>query len=314
MSYPGLMANHYGASSQVIQQQPRPVQQSPASVTQYHPQLPPGWEARHDRNGRLYFVEHATKSTTWNDPRPLPPGWESKLDERLNRRYFVDHNTKTTSWTDPRPPINLPQQNNNAAPAALRQSQISGTSLALLQQEGLGSAMNGLSLNANNLSSPARPPNSPSPSSAGIPVPGSSADPFTSSKGNKDPAAHANDLQWYKDVLQMSLADRAITPDEDRLLAAVRVKLHIDTAAHNDILQQIGWSLDDYERCRRTDDDPWSKECVVCLDNAALYIILDCYHLCLCEHCAQRMMDDMKEGTQHCPKCRADIRLIHKTY
>jgi hypothetical protein len=31
--------------------------------------LPPGWEGRLTRNGRLYFVDHNTRTTTWGDPR-----------------------------------------------------------------------------------------------------------------------------------------------------------------------------------------------------------------------------------------------------
>ncbi|PRP81875.1 NEDD4-like E3 ubiquitin-protein ligase WWP1-like [Planoprotostelium fungivorum] len=33
--------------------------------------------------------------------RPLPAGWEKRLDNK-GRVYFVDHNTKTTTWDDPR--------------------------------------------------------------------------------------------------------------------------------------------------------------------------------------------------------------------
>ena len=31
--------------------------------------LPPGWEERRGRRGRSYFVDHNTRTTTWNDPR-----------------------------------------------------------------------------------------------------------------------------------------------------------------------------------------------------------------------------------------------------
>ena len=35
--------------------------------------LPPGWEARFDPSyGRYYFINHATKQTTWTDPRLAP--------------------------------------------------------------------------------------------------------------------------------------------------------------------------------------------------------------------------------------------------
>lgn len=37
---------------------------------------------------------------------PLPSGWEMRLTS-TGRVYFVDHNTRTTSWDDPRLPPNL---------------------------------------------------------------------------------------------------------------------------------------------------------------------------------------------------------------
>uniref|UniRef100_A0A7N6AVD5 E3 ubiquitin-protein ligase n=1 Tax=Anabas testudineus TaxID=64144 RepID=A0A7N6AVD5_ANATE len=71
--------------------------------------LPPGWEKRQD-NGRVYFVNHNTRTTQWDDPRtqgmikehPLPPGWEMKYTPE-GVRYFVDHNSRTTTFKDPRP-------------------------------------------------------------------------------------------------------------------------------------------------------------------------------------------------------------------
>ena len=53
-----------------------------------------------------------------------------------------------------------------------------------------------------------------------------------------------------------------------------------------------------------------------CLDAPATHIILDCFHLCLCEGCAERMNEaSRREGKEEvCPKCRSPVRLIHKTY
>uniref|UniRef100_A0A8C8DZ48 E3 ubiquitin-protein ligase n=1 Tax=Oryzias sinensis TaxID=183150 RepID=A0A8C8DZ48_9TELE len=66
-------------------------------------------EKRQD-NGRVYFVNHNTRTTQWDDPRtqgmikehPLPPGWEMKYTAE-GVRYFVDHNSRTTTFKDPRP-------------------------------------------------------------------------------------------------------------------------------------------------------------------------------------------------------------------
>ena len=65
-------------------------------------QLPEGWEIRFDQYGRKYYVDHTTKSTTWERPSstPLPSGWEMRRDPR-GRVYYVDHNTRTTTWQRP---------------------------------------------------------------------------------------------------------------------------------------------------------------------------------------------------------------------
>uniref|UniRef100_A0A2K6E5N7 E3 ubiquitin-protein ligase n=4 Tax=Cercopithecinae TaxID=9528 RepID=A0A2K6E5N7_MACNE len=72
-------------------------QQLPAAA-QAPDALPAGWEQRELPNGRVYYVDHNTKTTTWE--RPLPPGWEKRTDPR-GRFYYVDHNTRTTTWQPP---------------------------------------------------------------------------------------------------------------------------------------------------------------------------------------------------------------------
>ncbi|XP_053101111.1 NEDD4-like E3 ubiquitin-protein ligase WWP1 isoform X3 [Hemicordylus capensis] len=74
------------------------VRQQPVS-TSIEP-LPPGWEQRKDPHGRTYYVDHNTRTTTWERPQPLPPGWERRVDDR-GRVYYVDHNTRTTTWQRP---------------------------------------------------------------------------------------------------------------------------------------------------------------------------------------------------------------------
>lgn len=100
--------------------------------------LPAGWEQRFTPEGRAYFVDHSTRTTTWLDPRrlqrpgstintgqaanqlavaqqqaantlgPLPSGWEMRVTN-TGRIYFVDHTTKITTWDDPRLPSSVDQ-------------------------------------------------------------------------------------------------------------------------------------------------------------------------------------------------------------
>ncbi|EHA55667.1 NEDD4 E3 ubiquitin-protein ligase [Pyricularia oryzae] len=142
-----LPEDRTGANSPTLQQQQQQQQQAAAQAannqTMMHTgatspgtgELPPGWEQRFTPEGRPYFVDHNTRTTTWVDPRrqqyirmyggqnnangtiqqqpvsqlgPLPSGWEMRLTNTA-RVYFVDHNTKTTTWDDPRLPSSLDQ-------------------------------------------------------------------------------------------------------------------------------------------------------------------------------------------------------------
>uniref|UniRef100_A0A1A9UJ16 WW domain-containing protein n=1 Tax=Glossina austeni TaxID=7395 RepID=A0A1A9UJ16_GLOAU len=100
--------------------------------------LPPGWEQAKTNDGQIYYLNHTTKTTQWEDPRiqfkqqqalnaaanarlnnktggnaasllngdlgPLPEGWEQALTE-TGDVYFINHIDRTTSWNDPRIPI-----------------------------------------------------------------------------------------------------------------------------------------------------------------------------------------------------------------
>lgn len=86
--------------------------------------LPEGWTMQVAPNGRVFFINHSEKKTTWVDPRtgrpsalpsqtnvpnrrheddlgPLPEGWEERVHTD-GRIFFIDHNTRTTQWEDPR--------------------------------------------------------------------------------------------------------------------------------------------------------------------------------------------------------------------
>ncbi|XP_065333977.1 E3 ubiquitin-protein ligase Nedd-4 isoform X3 [Cloeon dipterum] len=87
--------------------------------------LPPGWTMQMAPNGRVFYIDHNERATTWVDPRsgraspmpnqvhnpsikkpedelgPLPEGWEERIHTD-GRIFFIDHNTRTTQWEDPR--------------------------------------------------------------------------------------------------------------------------------------------------------------------------------------------------------------------
>uniref|UniRef100_G1QAL7 WW domain-containing protein n=1 Tax=Myotis lucifugus TaxID=59463 RepID=G1QAL7_MYOLU len=78
--------------------------------------LPEGWEEARDFDGKVYYIDHTSHTTSWMDPRDrytkpltfaacisdeLPLGWEEAYDPRVGD-YFIDHNTKTTQTEAPR--------------------------------------------------------------------------------------------------------------------------------------------------------------------------------------------------------------------
>lgn len=80
-----------------------------------HEPMPANWEVRSTPEGKIYYVNHTTRTTHWTCPKnftdvsskdtkggPLPEGWEQLLDQN-GRPYYADHNTRTTSWVRPNP-------------------------------------------------------------------------------------------------------------------------------------------------------------------------------------------------------------------
>eukprot|EP00043_Microstomoeca_roanoka_P017295 m.180250 g.180250 ORF g.180250 m.180250 type:complete len:544 (+) comp16612_c0_seq4:366-1997(+) len=86
--------------------------------------LPAGWSVGKTSDGRTYFIDERTKTTTWLDPRTkrpypglatqpgqgvvgmaaadgLPEGWEA-VQTAAGQVYYVNHIHQTTTWDDPR--------------------------------------------------------------------------------------------------------------------------------------------------------------------------------------------------------------------
>ncbi|XP_035783519.1 E3 ubiquitin-protein ligase Nedd-4-like isoform X1 [Anopheles albimanus] len=112
--------------------------------------LPAGWSMQLAPNGRVFFIDHNERKTSWVDPRtgraspmpnsggggsgggsggsggsgsdahkpedglaPLPEGWEERVHTD-GRIFFIDHNTRTTQWEDPR--LSIPNIAGQAVP------------------------------------------------------------------------------------------------------------------------------------------------------------------------------------------------------
>ncbi|XP_054709816.1 protein kibra-like [Uloborus diversus] len=78
--------------------------------------LPDGWDVGRDFDGKIYFIDHINKKTTWIDPRDrytkpqtfadcvgdeLPFGWEECFDDQIGV-YYIDHMNQSNQIEDPR--------------------------------------------------------------------------------------------------------------------------------------------------------------------------------------------------------------------
>ena len=73
--------------------------------------LPSHIEERFTADGRVYYVNHQTSTTSWERPvfsaptttnqqKSLPPGWEQRTDQ-TGRIFYVDHANGRTQWDFP---------------------------------------------------------------------------------------------------------------------------------------------------------------------------------------------------------------------
>ncbi|XP_028977564.1 protein WWC3 isoform X2 [Esox lucius] len=120
--------------------------------------LPAGWEEARDYDGRVFFIDHNTRQTSWIDPRDritkpltfadcvgdeLPLGWEVVYDQQVGV-YYIDHINKTTQIENPRTQWRQEQERmlkeylvvaQEALRAKREMYQVKQQRLALIQQE-----------------------------------------------------------------------------------------------------------------------------------------------------------------------------------
>jgi len=66
--------------------------------------LPHGWEQRTTPEGRVFFVSHTTRATSWTPPvdsEELPSGWSWGVDPQAQRKFYIDSNSRQTTWVKP---------------------------------------------------------------------------------------------------------------------------------------------------------------------------------------------------------------------
>ncbi|TYZ57095.1 hypothetical protein PybrP1_010864 [[Pythium] brassicae (nom. inval.)] len=99
------------------------------------------WERVKDAHGRVFYVNHVTRETSWHLPTsdPLPPGWQ-ELKDAEGRVYYVDHNSRTTTWMDPRVAARSRRLAHSQSQLSQSQAQSQSQSQAQLRASAIGPA------------------------------------------------------------------------------------------------------------------------------------------------------------------------------
>ncbi|XP_069677377.1 uncharacterized protein [Periplaneta americana] len=82
---------------------------TPTRLEELQQALKPGWTVHAAQDGRLYYCNHLTQTSSWLPPVEtwadtsggFPYGWEQAADSD-GKPYFINHLNKTTTYEDPR--------------------------------------------------------------------------------------------------------------------------------------------------------------------------------------------------------------------
>jgi len=134
--------------------------------------------------------------------------------------------------------------------------------------------------------------------------------------GKKEEATEA-DLDAYRETLRAMCLDDRLSADELRFLAEMRRQRTIKEKQHFQVLNDLGITKERFTAMIKNDREEnkgfAGRSCVTCMDACADHVIMRCFHLCLCEHCATELRN-MPAAKQKCPKCSAAITEIQKVY
>jgi hypothetical protein len=114
--------------------------------------------------------------------------------------------------------------------------------------------------------------------------------------------ARAEQAERARAAAEAEAAEAAAEAVAEAAVVAQRHQMEQELAALNLRVQQVQAQLGVVAPAPQ----PEAEEalCVVCMDAPKQYAIMPCRHVCACEACAQRLLD---EGTPCCPVCRGPL-------
>lgn len=121
------------------------------ALTESDDSLPPAWEARMDSHGRIFYIDHTTRTTSWQRPtshsRQMTSGGPDHHRQQLDRRYQSIRRTITCERRDPSSPpladtddIEPPAfvQNPSSQTEIFQQPDAAGASAVIVERNGDG--------------------------------------------------------------------------------------------------------------------------------------------------------------------------------
>jgi len=130
---------------------------------------------------------------------------------------------------------------------------------------------------------------------------------------DRKPSAEEKDeeVAWRAELTgrieEMERQKEAAVAEEDYLMAAEIKRSITELVEQREALER---AVNEEDKKRSSAGPEELDECVICMDQRKTHIIAPCGHQCVCEACADRIM----EKGEPCPICRASVTMTMAVY
>jgi len=128
---------------------------------------------------------------------------------------------------------------------------------------------------------------------------------------DRKPSAEKEEVGWRVELTgrieEMERQKEAAVAEEDYLTAAEIKRSIAELVEQREALER---AVNEEDKKRSSAGPEELDECVICMDQRKTHIIAPCGHQCVCEACADRIM----EKGEPCPICRASVTMTMAVY
>lgn len=116
---------------------------------------------------------------------------------------------------------------------------------------------------------------------------------------------------FYREYLRGLISQDSISVNALERLREYRKDYNLSEDDHAQVLSQLGYSVDKFDKLKNYEARDKGSECVVCLDKPKSHVVIKCMHLAFCEDCAEKAK---KAKDRKCPICSEKIVDISRIY